>query len=69
VYERGQWLLLEPIMKVEATGPIEFQGNVVATLSRRSAVITGTDSVDEYFTVTCEVRELRLRCFDCRLIY
>ena len=48
--------MLEPIMSVEATAPVEFQGAVMAGLSKRNAVFTGQDSTQGYFTIHCEVR-------------
>lgn len=53
-FEKANWLLLEPIMKVEATVPAEFQGNVVTSLTQRNALITTTDSHEGYATVICE---------------
>lgn len=53
-FEKANWLLLEPIMKVEATVPTEFQGNVVTSLTQRNALITTTDSTEGYATVICE---------------
>ncbi|VDO80441.1 unnamed protein product [Soboliphyme baturini] len=41
-------------MKVEASCPIEFQGSMVSCLSRRQAVIQGTDVIDNVFIVRCE---------------
>ncbi|XP_041375754.1 elongation factor G, mitochondrial-like [Gigantopelta aegis] len=55
LYQSGQWMLLEPVMLVEATAPLEFQGPVMASLAKRHAIITGTDSVEGYFSVFCEV--------------
>ncbi|KAK0403169.1 hypothetical protein QR680_016759 [Steinernema hermaphroditum] len=53
-FEKAQWLLLEPIMKVEVTTPSEFQGNVVTSLTQRNAQITTTDSTEGYTTIICE---------------
>ncbi|VDM58577.1 unnamed protein product, partial [Angiostrongylus costaricensis] len=53
-FERAHWMLLEPIMKVEVTTPSDFQGSVVTSLTQRNALITSTDSIEGYATVTCE---------------
>uniref|UniRef100_A0A0K0DXW6 Elongation factor G, mitochondrial n=1 Tax=Strongyloides stercoralis TaxID=6248 RepID=A0A0K0DXW6_STRER len=53
-YEKGQWMLLEPIMKVDVVIPSEFQGNVVTSLTQRNALITNTDVTEGYTTITCE---------------
>ena len=55
LYQDGKWMLLEPVMMVEANAPLEFQGQVMASLGKRHAIITGTDSVEGYFSVFCEV--------------
>ncbi|GMR34033.1 hypothetical protein PMAYCL1PPCAC_04228, partial [Pristionchus mayeri] len=53
-FEKTQWILLEPIMKVDVTTPSEFQGNVVTSLTQRNAMITSTDSTEGYTTILCE---------------
>lgn len=53
--EYGQWLVIEPIMKVEVVAPSEFQGTVLGSLSKRQAVIIGQDATKGYFSVLCEV--------------
>uniref|UniRef100_A0AC35TVR2 Elongation factor G, mitochondrial n=1 Tax=Rhabditophanes sp. KR3021 TaxID=114890 RepID=A0AC35TVR2_9BILA len=53
-YEKGEWMLLEPIMKVEVVTPSEFQGNVVTSLTQRNALITTTDTIDGYTTIMAE---------------
>ena len=56
VFEDGQWLLVEPVMMVEVTAPVEFQGQIMASLNKRNAVITGQDATEGYFSIFCEVR-------------
>jgi len=56
IYEDGQWRLIEPIMKVEVTGPIEFQSTVTTTLIGRAAYVMGTSATaDQYFIIEAEV--------------
>ena len=53
-YSGAKPTILEPIMKVEISAPIEFQGSVVGQVNQRRGVILETVS-DENVTVTCEV--------------
>lgn len=53
-YEKAQWMILEPIMKVDVVTPIDFQGSVVTSLTQRNALITNTDTTEGYTTITCE---------------
>lgn len=55
VFEEGHWQVLEPIMNVEVSAPLEFQGAVMAGLTKRNSVMKGSDSNEGYFTIYCEV--------------
>jgi len=48
-------VILEPIMKVECEGPVEFHGNIVGTLMQRRGQIVGSLEEDGYSIVTAEV--------------
>jgi len=48
-------VILEPIMKVEAETPTEFQGTVQGDLSARRGVLLGTDMRDDYTVIIAEV--------------
>ncbi|PGH14062.1 elongation factor G, mitochondrial [Polytolypa hystricis UAMH7299] len=43
--------VLEPLMKTVVTAPTEFQGDVIALLNKRNAVINDTDTGVDEFTV------------------
>jgi elongation factor G len=45
VYGRAKPIVLEPIMKLEVEGPVEFQGAILKTIMQRRGQISGT--VDE----------------------
>ncbi len=46
---------MQPIMKVEASCPMEFHELLSQSLQKRNAVITGTRAVETYFVIECEV--------------
>jgi len=47
--------VLEPIMNVEVTAPIEFQGQVVASINKKKGVIREQDGDADYVTFVCDV--------------
>lgn len=42
-------------MKVETTCPSEFQGSIIAMMTKRNGVIVGTDESEGYFAIVCEI--------------
>lgn len=53
-FERARPVILEPVMTVQVTAPIEFQGTIIGGLNKRRAIIHDTDIRQDEFTVTCE---------------
>jgi len=51
----GMWQILEPIMSVEVTGPAEHQSEILVVISRRSGLLTNTETNEGWFTICCEV--------------
>ena len=58
-FDYGMWHILEPVMLVEINAPGEFQGSVMAGMTKRNAVILGTDANEGYFTLYCEVSKYK----------
>ncbi|OLL22474.1 Elongation factor G, mitochondrial, partial [Neolecta irregularis DAH-3] len=54
-YQKANPIILEPIMNVCVTAPIEFQGNVVGGLNKRNATIQDTELSAEEFTIQAQV--------------
>jgi len=54
-YEKAKPAILEPIMKVMAEGPNEFQGNIFASLNQRRGVITASTEDGSFCRVEAEV--------------
>ncbi|VDP72631.1 unnamed protein product [Echinostoma caproni] len=51
----GNWMILEPIMLVESSAPEEFQGSLLAAITRRSGLIANAEAHDGYVTIEAEV--------------
>lgn len=55
VFENGLWKILEPIMRVEITGPQEFQGVIMTQITKKKGVIKGTDGSEGWFAIEAEI--------------
>ena len=54
-YEKAKPVILEPIMKVSAEGPSEFQGNIFASINQRRGLITASTEEAAFCRVEAEV--------------
>ena len=54
-YEKAKPVILEPIMKVSAEGPSEFQGNIFASINQRRGVILASNEEGAFCRVEAEV--------------
>jgi elongation factor G len=54
-YERAKPVILEPIMKVEVTGPTEFQGNIFGSINQRRGMIVSSSEEGVSCIVEAEV--------------
>ncbi|KAI8872592.1 translation elongation factor G [Ramicandelaber brevisporus] len=54
-YSKSTPTVLEPIMNVEITAPIEFQGAVLGSVNKRKGTIVDTEAQEMGFTVSAEV--------------
>ena len=54
-YEKAKPVILEPVMRVEAETPEEFQGNVIGGLNKRRGVIVSADTNHGTTTIVAEV--------------
>ncbi len=55
VYEKAKPIILEPVMKVQIEGPIEFHGSMVATMMQRRGVVSGVQEEANYCQIDAEV--------------
>ena len=54
-YGKAKPHILEPIMKVEIEGPVEFHGAIVGTMLQRRGIIVGSAEEEGFSRVECEV--------------
>ncbi|KAF9304546.1 Elongation factor G, mitochondrial [Mortierella antarctica] len=54
-YLKSNPVIMEPIMKVDVTAPIEFQGTVIGGINKRKGTIVDTESGEDYFSAVAEV--------------
>lgn len=54
-YKNASPVILEPIMTVEITAPVEFQGNIIGGVNQRRGTIIDTEVRDDEFTLIAEV--------------
>ncbi|MBU0935150.1 MAG: elongation factor G [Spirochaetes bacterium] len=54
-YQKAKPVILEPIMKVVAEGPSEFQGNIFASVNQRRGIITASTEEASFCRVEAEV--------------
>ncbi|KAJ1990914.1 Elongation factor G, mitochondrial [Coemansia spiralis] len=47
--------ILEPVMTVEVSAPVEFQGTVLGSLNKRKGMIVDTETQEDYCVITSEV--------------
>ena len=54
-FEKAKPEILEPIMKVSVEGPIEYQGNILATVNQRRGIIVSATEETNFCRVDAEV--------------
>lgn len=54
-YLKSSPVIMEPIMKVDVTAPVEFQGTVIGGINKRKGTIVDTESGEDYFSCVAEV--------------
>ncbi len=54
-YGKAKPMIMEPIMKVAAEGPSEFQGSIMGSLNQRRGIIIGTNEEEAYTVIEAEV--------------
>ncbi len=55
VYPRAKPIILEPVMKLEVEGPVEFQGALLKTIMQRRGTVIGTTEEEGFCRVESEV--------------
>jgi elongation factor G len=55
VYRKAKPQILEPIMKVSVEGPVEYSGNVFATINQRRGIIVSSVEDGAFTRVDAEV--------------
>lgn len=53
-FSKATPIILEPVMDVSLTAPVEFQGNIIGLLNKRMATINNTDIGSDEFTISAE---------------
>ncbi|RKP23782.1 hypothetical protein SYNPS1DRAFT_33348 [Syncephalis pseudoplumigaleata] len=54
-FRKAKPIIMEPIMSVSITAPVEFQGNVLGSINKRKGTIMDTDVQEDYFTAVADV--------------
>ena len=54
-FEGGQQRLLEPLMDVEVSVPVEFQGGIMAQLVKRRGSVTDSRQIGDQFIINADV--------------
>ncbi|XP_043525375.1 elongation factor G, mitochondrial isoform X2 [Frieseomelitta varia] len=54
-YCNGLWQVLEPVMLVSITVPVEFQVKIMAQISRRNGILLNTDNNDGWTALEAEI--------------
>ncbi|GAA5813733.1 Elongation factor G, mitochondrial [Mucor flavus] len=54
-FAKAKPTILEPIMNVAITAPIEFQGSVIGGLNKRKGTVVDTEIQEDYFNVIADV--------------
>lgn len=54
-FMKARPVILEPIMKVTVSCPVEFQGTVMGGINKRKGVIVDSEVLEEYMTVVADV--------------
>lgn len=59
-FEEGAWQVLEPVMLVEVSAPLEFQGAVISIINKRSGIMLSQEGSADWFNMYAEVSTVHL---------